>query len=192
MKKILFLVFAVLQVHCKAVDFTQETEADPQPSDKETLPERDLRCVNSYDQPFRFLCPMKQSIKTIKSVYNNDYGDRVWTFTCGATFYGYPTCSWSAYMNNFEQDFHYYCPGESFISGIHSYYENRYKDRRWQFYCCGMSGVSRRNCYWTNYVNQFDEAFLWAVPDKYYIAAVSSYFVSSYKDRRWSYLLCTK
>ncbi|XP_041091559.1 hemagglutinin/amebocyte aggregation factor-like isoform X3 [Polyodon spathula] len=169
MKKILFLVFAVLQVHGK-----------------------DLRWVNNYDQPFNFLCPTSQSIKTISSVHNNKHEDRLWDFTCGATFDGYPSCSLSSYVNGFDAAFDYTCPGDSVMSGMSSYHENRHEDRRWQFYCCGMAGFRKEHCSWSNYVNSFDEAFTFNVPLYHYLAGVSSYHENKHEDRRWRYLLCTK
>ncbi|KAK6468709.1 hemagglutinin/amebocyte aggregation factor-like [Huso huso] len=192
MKKIIFLVFAVLQVNGKAVDSTQETEADIQPSDKETLTKGDPRWVNSYDQPLHFTCPTYQSINHIRSVHDNKHEDRLWDLTCGAAFDTSPSCSWSTYVNGFDQDIDYSCPGQSIISGMYSYHENRYEDRRWKFYCCNVARLCKESCYWTPYLNNFDEAFSWAVPKYYYLAGVSSYHANKQEDRRWRYQVCTR
>ncbi|KAJ8261750.1 hypothetical protein GJAV_G00157990 [Gymnothorax javanicus] len=75
---------------------------------------------------------------------------------------------------------------------MESYHQNRQEDRRWKFYCCKLNGVCNHHCYWTPYVNHFDEQFTYHVPHLNYLAGAGSYHANRQEDRRWRYLHCAR
>ncbi|XP_066563555.1 hemagglutinin/amebocyte aggregation factor-like isoform X2 [Amia ocellicauda] len=153
---------------------------------------KDLRWQNNYDQPLHFQCPTYQSISYIHSIHHNHHEDRLWDFRCKSTFDNLPDCSWSVYVNNFDQEFTYICPYNGVISGMNSFHENRHEDRRWQFQCCRVSNVCNFDCFWTPYINYFDEDINWNVPSQNYLVGAESYHHNKHEDRRWKYLYCTR
>uniref|UniRef100_A0A4W5R8A6 Uncharacterized protein n=1 Tax=Hucho hucho TaxID=62062 RepID=A0A4W5R8A6_9TELE len=127
-----------------------------------------------------------------KSEHHNKYEDRLWDFGCKATFDTATNCFTSSYVNAFDKPFSYQCPSHQVITGMHSYHENKYEDRRWKFTCCGASNFCTDTCQWTNYVNWFDEAFTFNVPPNSYLNAAESYHENKYEDRRWKFQHCTR
>ncbi|XP_015204935.1 hemagglutinin/amebocyte aggregation factor-like [Lepisosteus oculatus] len=150
------------------------------------------RWENEYDQPLHFTCPSYESIYYISSTHHNKYEDRLWSFSCKRTFENIPLCSWSGYVNDFDQQFEFTCPPNSAISGMYSYHDNKREDRRWKFYCCSDSKICYSNCKWTDYVNGFDEPMSWTVPSSYYLVGASSYHDNHREDRRWKYQICMR
>ncbi|XP_072123802.1 hemagglutinin/amebocyte aggregation factor-like [Mobula birostris] len=148
------------------------------------------RWVNDFDGELSFTCPTFETINTIISQHNNHHEDRQWDFLCRTSFSQQPFCTWSNYVNNFDEEFTFTCPFNSIISGVQSYHQNHEEDRRWRFYCCHAENVCLQNCVWTNYVNIFDGYFSWQVPDSSYLVSVSSYHDNHYEDRRWKYQYC--
>ncbi|XP_028678537.1 hemagglutinin/amebocyte aggregation factor-like [Erpetoichthys calabaricus] len=153
---------------------------------------QELRWQNDYDKPLHFMCPTDGSINYIKSIHHNHAEDCLWDLSCKPTFDSYPRCSWSNYVNWFDEEFYYSCPGNSVMSGMYSYHENKQEDRRWKFYCCDEPGVCSYDCYWTNFVNNFDEMFETSVPAHYYLTGAGSYHDNGKEDRRWKYRFCTR
>lgn len=51
-----------------------------------------------------------------------------YTLTCVSLF--------TAYANEFKEAMVFQCTGEGFITGVESYHDNRYEDRRFKFQCC--------------------------------------------------------
>ncbi|KAK9975740.1 hypothetical protein ABG768_020976 [Culter alburnus] len=145
---------------------------------------------NSYDEPLNFKCPPGQSISSITSTHNNFYEDRLWDFGCKETFIQSTDCFLSHYVNNFDQDFTFECPLHYVITGMNSFHNNFFEDRRWQFYCCKSKCEVSSNCQWTSYVNWFDETFHWNVPDNHVLVGAGSYHHNVHEDRRWRYKYC--
>ncbi|KAF4115342.1 hemagglutinin/amebocyte aggregation factor-like [Onychostoma macrolepis] len=153
---------------------------------------QELRWENGYDQPLDFDCPAGQSISYIKSQHDNRREDRMWEFGCKKTFDTARDCFLTPYVNDFDQAFTYECPPHHIITGMASYHGNRQEDRRWQFYCCRGKGYCTSGCQWTTYVNYFDEAFHWTVPNQSYLVGAESYHANRQEDRRWKYKYCAK
>ena len=59
--------------------------------------------VNDYDDPLIFECPEGQSISRLQSIHNNHHEDRVWAFECSYLEHGYESCSWSDYVNTWDE-----------------------------------------------------------------------------------------
>ena len=45
-------------------------------------------------------------------------------------------CFWSPYLNDFDKDLNFSCPGNSVMSGIASYHNSHHEDRRTRVQCC--------------------------------------------------------
>ncbi|XP_039523781.1 hemagglutinin/amebocyte aggregation factor isoform X2 [Pimephales promelas] len=153
---------------------------------------RELLWQNYYDQPLDFKCPPGQSISHIKSQHHNIYEDRIWEFGCKDTFDSATDCFSSPYANDFDQLLHFECPPNYIMTGMSSYHNNYHEDRRWQFHCCRSRGLYTAHCKWTTYVNYFDEAFHWTVPNLNYLVGAESYHSNMKEDRRWMYQYCAK
>ncbi|XP_075712005.1 hemagglutinin/amebocyte aggregation factor-like [Rhinoderma darwinii] len=150
------------------------------------------RWVNSYDQNLHYECQSHQSINLIISIHDDEYEDRVWDFGCKNTF-SYPSyCSWSGYINNFDEEFTYVCPFGTVLSGMASYHQNIEEDRRWRYLCCQGETTVQQNCRWSGYVNDFDNYLRWDAPSNYHLVGVQSYHDNSREDRRWNYYSCQK
>ncbi|KAK7149877.1 hypothetical protein R3I94_009253 [Phoxinus phoxinus] len=153
---------------------------------------QELLWENSYDQPLDFKCPAGKSISYIKSQHSNTQEDRIWEFGCKDTFSSASDCFLSPYANDFDQPLNFECPPHHIITGMSSYHDNRKEDRRWQFHCCRSNGHCTASCEWTTYVNWFDEAFHWTVPNQNYLVGAQSYHSNRQEDRRWMYKYCAK
>ncbi|XP_018419433.1 PREDICTED: hemagglutinin/amebocyte aggregation factor-like [Nanorana parkeri] len=149
------------------------------------------RWVNAYDQPLTFQCQQRQSISMVISIHDNGREDRMWDFSCKNTFNS-ATCTWSGYVNNFDQEFSYTCPFGSVITGVDSYHDNKAEDRRWRFLCCQGEVKATRNCKWSGYVNNFDGYLRWDAPANAYLTGAHSYHDNSKEDRRWNFYYCEK
>ncbi|KAA0720723.1 Millepora cytotoxin-1 [Triplophysa tibetana] len=153
---------------------------------------QELRWENGYDQEVNFACPAGGSISYIKSQHDNRPEDRMWEFGCKHTFDAGTECFWTPYVNDFDQKLNYECPSNYVVSGMSSYHSNKHEDRRWKFYCCRSSGYCNTDCQWTTYVNWFDEAFHWTVPNHNYLVGAESYHDNGPDDRRWMYKFCSQ
>ncbi|XP_043535221.1 hemagglutinin/amebocyte aggregation factor-like isoform X2 [Chiloscyllium plagiosum] len=113
--------------------------------------------------------------------FNNKTDERVWDFACKATFRGIINCSWTDYVNNFDEGINFSCPSESLICGVENLQLPKHKDRKWKFYCCGKYTVCYANCAWTDYVNESKEYFSWLVPKGFYLVGAVRYHDSNSK-----------
>ncbi|XP_055046255.2 hemagglutinin/amebocyte aggregation factor [Misgurnus anguillicaudatus] len=154
------------------------------------IEKRESYWINKYDAEFNFICPHGESMSYIRSKHHNYHEDRLWDIGCKKTFSS--DCFWTPYVNHFDDPFTYTCPSNYVLTGIGSYHSNRHEDRRWRFHCCNGSGYSNANCYWTPYVNWFDEGFHWNVPLFNYLVGAESYHNNHHEDRRWRYKYCAK
>ncbi|XP_060676737.1 hemagglutinin/amebocyte aggregation factor-like isoform X1 [Hemiscyllium ocellatum] len=137
-----------------------------------------------------YVCPRGGSISVIVSQFNNKTDERVWDFACKATFRGIINCSWTDYVNNFDEGINFSCPSESLICGVENLRLPKHKDRKWKFYCCGKYTVCYANCAWTDYVNESREYFSWLVPKGFYLVGAVRYHDSNGNKRRWQYRYC--
>ncbi|KTF87780.1 hypothetical protein cypCar_00038690 [Cyprinus carpio] len=91
--------------------------------------------------------------------------------------------------NNYDEPLNFNCPAGQSISSITSENSNYHEDRRWEFGCQATFGQSAE-CYWTNYINDFDQVLLFECPAEHVIAGISSYHNNYYEDRRWRFHCC--
>ena len=59
--------------------------------------------VNDYDGYLYFECPEGQSITRMISIHSHHDEHRMWAFECSALQHGYESCSWSGYVNNYDE-----------------------------------------------------------------------------------------
>ncbi|XP_059159174.1 dermatopontin-like [Physella acuta] len=145
--------------------------------------------VNEWDQPFDFKCPLGQAISYVSSVHNNHYEDRRWEFHCrsvGST----GACEDSGYVNEFDQQLTYVCPLNKAITGVASYHDNHYEDRRFRFQCCSVNDRNLTGCYITGDVNTWDGKLTLFVPDGKVVNGAFSTHNNYYEDRLWRFNIC--
>ncbi|XP_025109656.1 dermatopontin-like [Pomacea canaliculata] len=149
--------------------------------------------VNEYDQPFTFKCPASRVLSSIASVNHNYYEDRIWDFGC--TIHpleaSITDCEWtSTYANEFKEAMVFQCTGEGFITGVESYHDNRYEDRRFKFQCCQSPRTVVHSCYFTTWTNNFDGNQNFSLPKGKLLRGVVSIYDTYYKDRRYQFEIC--
>ncbi|XP_041913085.1 dermatopontin-like [Alosa sapidissima] len=157
-----------------------------------SIGKRAKRYANSFDSFLYFICPYTASISRISSYHSNSYEDRRFSISCKRTFNSYPRCQESGWVNNFDAPFSYTCPSNYAMTGMISYHDNRYEDRRFSFRCCNAPDHRHTYCYWTAYLNWFDQFFEWLADSRSYLAGVSSYHDNSAEDRRFKFYVCIK
>uniref|UniRef100_A0A8C2EU29 Hemagglutinin/amebocyte aggregation factor-like n=1 Tax=Cyprinus carpio TaxID=7962 RepID=A0A8C2EU29_CYPCA len=91
------------------------------------------------------------------------------------------------WRNSYDGVLNFQCPAGQSISSITSEHNNNYEDRVWDF---GCQATKSESCFWTSYVNDFDQVILFECPTQHVIAGMSSYHSNSYEDRRWKFLCC--
>ncbi|XP_078077305.1 hemagglutinin/amebocyte aggregation factor-like [Mustelus asterias] len=152
----------------------------------------DHRWVNEFDDKVLFTCPTFNTIVSVSSQHHSYHEDRLWDFKCKSTFNALPACAWTNYVNTMDEEFSFTCPFDSIVTGVEAYHSNYYEDRRWKFYCCRVKNSCNKNCFWTDYLNLFDDYFSWVVPNATYLVGASSYHDNYHEDRRWKYQYCTQ
>ncbi|XP_046340157.1 hemagglutinin/amebocyte aggregation factor-like [Haliotis rufescens] len=149
--------------------------------------------VNQFDQAFNFTCPPETSLSHVVSSHDNHFEDRVWDFSCRAPPYtstNMSNCEWTDYENDFDQPLTFQCASDGIIAGISSIHDNHYEDRRFKFYCCEISGFITGSCYFTAYVNKFDEHMDYVVPSGKVMRGIDSYHENKEEDRRFKFEIC--
>ncbi|CAL1548243.1 unnamed protein product [Lymnaea stagnalis] len=145
--------------------------------------------VNEFDQQALFHCQTGEYIEEIESEHNNNHEDRRWSFQCGGDG-ATSACTWSSYVNSWREMVAYICPGDTVVTGIDSYHDNGSEDRRFKFRCCGIATKKPKNCYMTDYANDWDGKLLLIVPPGSVLKGAFSYFHDGHKDRRWKFYIC--
>ena len=97
----------------------------------------------------------------------------------------------SAYDNDWDEPLLKDCPSGQVISTIDSVHFNPKEDRRWRINCKpAPSGATPTSCYWTGYVNNFDEPISFMCPADYAISGIQSYHSNRHEDRRIRFKCC--
>ncbi|XP_059836282.1 hemagglutinin/amebocyte aggregation factor-like isoform X2 [Hypanus sabinus] len=137
-----------------------------------------------------YVCPYRGSISMVVSQYNNKTEERVWDFACKSTFQSHVSCSWTDYVNRFDEGINFSCPSEALICGVENLRGTIQKDRKWRFYCCEAGHVCLRGCAWSPYINQRNEYFSWEVPADHYLAGIVRHHGNQSGERRWQFRYC--
>ncbi|XP_050990394.1 hemagglutinin/amebocyte aggregation factor-like [Labeo rohita] len=93
------------------------------------------------------------------------------------------------WQNSYDGPLNFQCPTGQSISSITSENNDHYEDRVWDLTCQATYGQTRQ-CYWTSYVNDFDQVILFECPAQHVIAGMSSYHSNPHEDRRWKFYCC--
>ena len=95
------------------------------------------------------------------------------------------------YINSWDQPFLFACHNGEVLTRVYSYHSNGAEDRRWSFSCgSAPGGASPYDCYWTNYVNTWDEPINFMCSMDYVIAGIQSYHWNEAEDRRFKFKCC--
>ncbi|KAH9496546.1 hypothetical protein Btru_017232 [Bulinus truncatus] len=145
--------------------------------------------VNDFDQPFDFQCGYGKVLSFIYSYHEDKYEDRRWYFSCrnvGST----RECYTTDYVNEFDKPVSFTCRDQHVITGIASYNDDYYKDRRFKFTCCAVNSWPLSGCYPTDFLNAFDKPLTLNVPNDQGIKHIYSEHDNYYEDRKWRFQMC--
>ncbi|XP_013791521.1 hemagglutinin/amebocyte aggregation factor-like [Limulus polyphemus] len=93
-----------------------------------------------------------------------------------------------AWWNNWDCVLHFKCQEKDSIKTISSIHNNRYRDRRWNFYC--ERTFEDPSCYLTNYVNDWEGLVHFTCGNGEAIAGFNSYHDNNKEDRKWRIYCC--
>ncbi|XP_033726019.1 hemagglutinin/amebocyte aggregation factor-like [Pecten maximus] len=141
----------------------------------------------------RIDCGQAQHLERISSTYSTTHRDRKWSFACRPTPASIKrrlSCAWSSYINYYDDTFEKACSGHGFLNGLYSIYNEHFVDRRWRVRCCYPVRHDACNCYYTGYVNWYQETLNYAVPSNRFVAGIRSLYSAHYRDRTFSFRIC--
>ncbi|XP_075061026.1 hemagglutinin/amebocyte aggregation factor-like [Mixophyes fleayi] len=93
--------------------------------------------VNDFDQEFTFVCPFGSVLSGMESYHNNWKEDRRWEFyCCKGEVEVTRNCKWSGYVNDFDKYLRWDAPTDYYLTGAHSYHDNKREDRLWSYHSC--------------------------------------------------------
>ncbi|GFR61598.1 hemagglutinin/amebocyte aggregation factor [Elysia marginata] len=99
----------------------------------------------------------------------------------------------NSFVNNWDQPLLYACHGGQVLRSVYSIHNNGAEDRRWRFSCgAAPSSASPNNCFWTDYVNTWDEPVSFMCPANNVIAGIQSYHNNGAEDRRTKFKCCSQ
>ena len=103
-------------------------------------------------------------------------------------------CQWTNYLNDWDQSFDYYCPGDKSMVGIESYHNSGREDRRFRFLCCNLQidnqNATRSSCSSTEYVNEYDQKLNFTCPFEMVMVGMKSKHNSGREDRQFGFHCC--
>ncbi|GFO09206.1 hemagglutinin/amebocyte aggregation factor [Plakobranchus ocellatus] len=95
------------------------------------------------------------------------------------------------FINGYDQPFLHACNGNQVLKSVYSVHSNGAEDRRWRFTCAAApNGASPSNCYWTDYVNTWDQPISFMCNSDYVISGLQSYHSNGAEDRRFKFKCC--
>ena len=99
----------------------------------------------------------------------------------------------SAFDNDWDEPLLEDCPSGHVIRTIYSVHSNRREDRRWRINCKpAPSGANPTSCFWTGYVNNFDEPVSSMCSANHVISGIQSYHSNRHEDRRIRFKCCQR
>ncbi|KAK3790556.1 hypothetical protein RRG08_060603 [Elysia crispata] len=97
-----------------------------------------------------------------------------------------------SYDTDWDEPFLFTCPYGKVLTRLYSVHSNRREDRRWDFTCSSPpAGANPTSCYWTGYVNYWDEPLSFQCSSNHIIAGVNSYHSNRREDRRFKFKCCS-
>ena len=146
-----------------------------------------------YHQKVTFECANGKFLTGLRSRHVNELEDRLWKFGCGENLGRFTSCTWTSWINGYDGELTYRCPEHSFFAGYESIYSTWHKDRRTQLRCCTNGRSKQRNCYWTDWVNDWDGLLEFILPANSgkALAGWHSVHHNWFEDRRHKFLVCS-
>ncbi|XP_033730690.1 dermatopontin-like [Pecten maximus] len=138
-------------------------------------------------------CGPNEHLAQISSTYSTTHRDRQWTYVCRPTLASIKhelLCVMTGDVNTYSYGFHTVCPGYAFLNGLQSTYHEHFADRKWDVRCCFLESHQPYNCFDTQYLNSYQEAFSYDVPSNRFITGISSHYSGQYGDRTFSFQIC--
>ena len=158
--------FIIHIVHCylnKLYIFTEETAQ--------------VQWQNDWDRPLNVRCRNNQAFYRVRSYHDNGREDRHWLWYCRTVLRNtrFTNCQLTGWQNDYDQPLMFQCPANKVLTGVESVHDNGREDRRWKFQCCDANGYYTRNCYLTNWINNWDASMDHAVPSPRVLTGAYSY-----------------
>lgn len=95
-----------------------------------------------------------------------------------------------SWVNDYDQPFTFTCPQHQSIQRVVSHHDNHREDRVFDFTCSNYEDSKFDSCYWTEYVNDFDQPVIFQCPHGGVLNGVSSYHDNHREDRRFRFYCC--
>ena len=122
-----------------------------------------------------------ETFKSIGSIHSNYYEDRKWAIDCKpADDYTMGPPTWSYYVNDFDGDMNFECTEGTVITGMSSYHDNHYEDRRYKFSCSYLNDWKRGSCHWTSYTD-YDASWVELTPTGKFLVGMKSHHDNHYE-----------
>ena len=94
------------------------------------------------------------------------------------------------WQNEYDENLLVECPDRYGFYKVLSQHANWAEDRQWQWDCREVSIASFEHCYWTEYVNDWDDPLYTQCFPDYILTGVSSYHSNYKEDRKWRLKCC--
>uniref|UniRef100_K1R0B1 Hemagglutinin/amebocyte aggregation factor n=1 Tax=Magallana gigas TaxID=29159 RepID=K1R0B1_MAGGI len=95
-----------------------------------------------------------------------------------------------SWVNDYDHPFTFTCPQHQSIQRVVSHHDNHKEDRVFDFTCSNYEDSKFDSCYWTEYVNDFDQPVIFQCPHGGVLNGVSSYHDNHREDRRFRFYCC--
>ena len=94
---------------------------------------------SDFDDHFYVDCGEDSFISSIDSFFSPRRGDRRFSYECHK-YEGWSTgaCSWTDWVNDFDQEFDFACGDQEVMQGMDTYHSNFREDRRFRYKCCHL------------------------------------------------------
>ena len=111
---------------------------------------------NDYGAELNVDCGKTSALYRVMSEHSNDNEDRQWRWEClKVVDTPFDQCAESSdYLNEFDLPLYFKCDQDYVLTGVHSYYDSVYKDRRWKAKCCKSSDHFVQDCRISGYINE--------------------------------------
>ena len=136
---------------------------------------------NEYDDELRVECSDKQGLYRVASQYDGTRRDRQWQWDCReVTKATFTNCFWTdGWENWFDRSFFFQCPVNNILTGVNSIHHDAYEDRRWSFRCCQAENHFTKNCFATDYINDWHQYLDYTVDQSYVFTGVFSFHLDT-------------
>ena len=95
------------------------------------------------------------------------------------------------WQNGWDGSLNVQCSDKQGFYRVRSQHSNYYEDRLWQWDCHTVAEKSfSGECYWTGWLNGWDQPVYAQCEPNYILAGVNSYHVNWAEDRRWKIRCC--